>query len=67
MGNYLEQGEKYTTDKTGICAPGITPGSVRPVSVRLAQTKDNDSCDQNYSYEQDETCEKVQQEMESAN
>jgi hypothetical protein len=44
----------------------VTPGPVRAVSVRLARTKDNDSRDQHYSYEQDEKYEKVQQEMESA-
>jgi len=66
LGNCLEQGEKYTTEKTCICAPGVTPGPVGAVSVRLARTQDDDSRDQHYSYEQDEKHEKVQQEMESA-
>jgi len=66
LGNCLQKGEKNTTEKNCICAPGVTPGPVRAVSVRLARTQDNDSRDQRYSYEQDEKHEKVQQEMESA-
>ena len=52
FGNCLEKGEKYTEDKTRICAPGVAPGPVWAVSVRLAQTQDEDSRDQHYSYEQ---------------
>jgi hypothetical protein len=44
----------------------VAPSPVRAVSVRLARTKDKDSGDQHYSYEQDEKHEKVQQEMKSA-
>lgn len=44
--NCLEESDKQPTDKTGVGAPGVTPGPVRAVRVRLARTEDDDSRDQ---------------------
>ncbi len=66
LGDCLEQGDHQPTEKTCICTPGVTPGPVRAVSIRLARTQDDDSRDHHYIYEQEKKYGKVQQEIESA-